>query len=56
MTEREMFEKSFKRPKNFLKLSSERQYEIDKELKILDWQGEGLNSDDMKRVREHYEP
>jgi len=54
MNEREMFEKSFQRPKNYFKLSPERQWEIDKDLGILDWMGEGLSDDDMKRFHEHY--
>lgn len=54
MTEREMFERSFKRPRNFFKLSPERQWEIDKELGILDWNGDGLTDEDIKRIREHY--
>jgi hypothetical protein len=54
MSEREMFEKSFQRPRNFLKLSPERQWEIDKELGILDWLGLGLSKEDLKRLNEHY--
>jgi len=54
MSEREMFEKSFQRPANYFKLSSERQWEIDEELGILDWKGEGLTEEDMKRFRAHY--
>lgn len=34
MTEQEMFEKSFERPKNYFKLSPERQWEIDIQLQI----------------------
>jgi hypothetical protein len=55
MTEREMFEKSLERPSNFRKLSSEEQWDIDKRLGILDWQGEGLTDEDWKRIKEHYE-
>lgn len=55
MTEREMFEKSFQRPKNYFKLSPERQWEIDKDLGILDWMGEGLNEKDKERFNEHYD-
>lgn len=54
MTEREMFEKSFQRPTNYFKLSSERQWEIDASLGILDWKGEGLTEEDNKRFKEHY--
>lgn len=55
MNEREMFEKSFERPTNFFKLSMERQWEIDKELGILDWVGKDLTEEDRKRFREYYE-
>ena len=43
MSEIEMFEKSFQRPSNYFKLSGERQWEIDKNLGILDWMGDGLS-------------
>lgn len=55
MTEREMFEKSFQRPKNYFKLSAAEQWEIDKRLGILDWEGTGLSDDDVKRFNKHYE-
>lgn len=54
MTEREMFEQSFKRPSNYFKLSSRQQWNIDSELGILDWQGDNLSTEDMKRFNEHY--
>lgn len=54
MTEREMFEQSFKRPSNYFKLSSRQQWDIDSELGILDWQGDDLSNEDMKRFNEHY--
>ncbi len=54
MDEREMFEASFKRPTNYFKLSSRKQWEIDKNLGILDWEGEDLSEEDRKRFREHY--
>lgn len=55
MTEREMFEKSFQRPRNYyFKLSSQQQWDIDKKLGILDWKGEDLSEEDMKRFRAHY--
>lgn len=54
MSEREMFEKSFLRPKNYFKLSPESQWEIDSELGILDWKGEGLSKEDIKRFKNHY--
>jgi len=55
MTEREMFEKSFERPSNFFKLSSEKQWEIDKKLGILDWIGVGLSKEDIDRYHAHYD-
>lgn len=54
LTEREMFEKSFERPKNFLSLSPRQQWDIDKRLGILDWGGEGLTEEDKKRCYAHY--
>lgn len=55
MTEREMFEKSFQRPKNYFKLSPQEQWAIDKSLGILDWEGSGLSEEDIKRFKAHYE-
>ena len=55
MTEREMFERSFMRPSNYFKLSAERQWEIDKDLGILDWNGDDLTEEDIKRFKAHYE-
>lgn len=54
MNEREMFEKSFQRPSNFFELSSQQQWNIDKKLGILDWEGKGLSKDDIKRFKKHY--
>ena len=54
MNEREMFEVSFQRPKNFFKLSAERQWEIDKMLGILDWIGTNLTEEDKHRFNEHF--
>jgi len=54
MNQREMFEKSFLRPKDFFSLSPEKQWEIDKSLGILDWDGSGLSNADKQRFREHY--
>lgn len=54
MTEQQMFEKSFERPKNYFKLSPERQWEIDKELGILDWNGSNLTKEEIKRFKDHY--
>lgn len=55
MSEIEMFEKSFQRPSNYFKLSGERQWEIDKNLEILDWMGDGLSKEDKKRFDKHYD-
>lgn len=54
MTESEMFEKSFERPKNYFELSTERQWEIDKELGILDWKGTDLTKEEKERFKKHY--
>jgi hypothetical protein len=54
MTQREMFEASFKRPKNYFQLPAQRQWEIDAELGILDWAGEDLSKEDDKRFQDHY--
>ena len=54
MNEREMFEKSFERPRNFFHLSAEEQFRIDKELGILDWKGEGLSDEDKERFNRYY--
>ena len=53
-SQREMFEKSFQRPSHYFKLSPERQWEIDKSLGILDWDGNDLNDEDIKRYNEYY--
>lgn len=54
MTEHEMFERSFRRPKNFFDLTGEQQWEIDKQLGILDWRGENLTSQEIARFHEYY--
>lgn len=55
LTEREMFEKSFERPKDFFKLSSHSQWEIDSDLGLLDWIGLDLTEEDKKRFKAYYE-
>lgn len=50
-----MFEQSFKRPKNYLMLSAEEQWAIDKSLGILDWKGEYLTDEDSARINAHYD-
>ena len=54
MSNQEMFEKSFQRPRNYFKLSSERQWEIDEELGILDWEGGNLTKEENERFQNHY--
>ena len=54
MTEKEMYDKSFQRPTNYFKLSPERQWEIDSDLGILDWKGEGLSDEEIKKFKDHY--
>lgn len=54
MTEREMFEKSFERPRDFFKLLGEAQWAIDRKLGILDWRGDGLSEEDRERFKKYY--
>jgi hypothetical protein len=54
MNEKEMFEKSFERPRNYFELSAEKQWDIDEKLGILDWEGTGLSEEDMIRFKKHY--
>lgn len=54
MTQLEMYEKSFERPKNYFHLSSDKQWDIDKTLGILDWDGEGLTKEQIERYKSHY--
>lgn len=54
MTEYEMFEESFKRPKNFFNLDAEERCAIDKKLGILDWRGDHLKIADKKRFNDYY--
>jgi hypothetical protein len=54
LSEREMFEKSFERPKNFFNLSEKEQWTIDNSLGILDWEGNDLNVEDLKKFKDHY--
>ena len=49
-----MFEKSFLRPSNFFELSANEQWNIDKQLGILDWEGEDLTTEDIERFKKHY--
>lgn len=55
MSDQEMFEASFQRPKNYFSLPEEKQWEIDKELGILDWTGNGdYSKEDIERYKNHY--
>ena len=54
MTEHEMFLKSFERPSNYFKLDAETQWEIDRQLGILDWEGDNLTLEESKRFNDHY--
>lgn len=54
MTQREMFEKSFKRPQDYFRLSDAHQWEIDSRLGILDWDGKDLSEEDRKRFKAYY--
>ena len=54
MTQSEMFERSFARPRNFFELSPQRQWEIDKDLGILDWEGKDLTKEEKIRFEKHY--
>ena len=56
MDERQMFEASFRRPTNFSQLSEQRRWDIDAELGILDWRGDGLSAEDRARFKAHYDP
>jgi hypothetical protein len=55
MNEREMFERSFDRPRNYFQLPRNEQWMIDKMLGILDWEGKDLSDEDIKRFNDHYD-
>ena len=54
MSQRDMFEQSFKRPTNFFTLSPRERWKIDKTLGILDWDGDDLSIEDINRFKAHY--
>ncbi|MGZ8924600.1 MAG: hypothetical protein ACXW2E_01825 [Nitrososphaeraceae archaeon] len=54
MNQREMFEKSFERPKNYFKLSPQEQWRIDDELGILDWNGINMSDSEFKRFKDYF--
>lgn len=52
--EREMFETSFQRPRDYFHLSANEQWAIDKRLGILDWEGLYLTDEDKDRMKNYY--
>lgn len=56
LNQQEMFEASFKRPKNFFALTSQEQWDIDRELGILDMIEISLNCNQKERFNDHYDP
>jgi hypothetical protein len=54
MTHQEMLEAALQRPKNYHSLSAERQWEIDKDLGILDWEGPKTD-EELQCLLKHYE-
>lgn len=54
MTDNEMFERSFQRPKNFFELTSQEQWNIDKQLGILDWSGDNMTEEQKERYFNYY--
>jgi len=57
MTNREMYEQSFLRPYNFFDLDPQTQWDIDKSLGILDWEGfdASYSHEERERFFNHYE-
>jgi len=53
--EREMFEKTFMRPRNYFKLTPKQQWDIDAALGILDWTGAGMTDEERTRYHRHYD-
>lgn len=51
-----MYEWSFQRPKNYFQLSAEEQWDWDKSLGILDWDGSDMTDEEHERFRKHYKP
>lgn len=54
MSDAEMFEKTFERPSNFFELSYAEQWDVDKALGILDWDGSDLTDEQRERYQAHY--
>ena len=55
MKEFKMYERSFERPKNYFKLDEREQWRIDAKLGILDWKGEDLTKNELKRFHDYYD-
>lgn len=55
ISQKDMFEESFKRPTNYFKLPPDRQWAIDKQLGILDWEGGNLTKEEQERFQKHYD-
>ncbi len=53
MTHQEMLEAALRRPKNYPHLPPSEQWEIDKELGILDWEGP-KNAEETRLVYNHH--
>jgi hypothetical protein len=54
MSNEEMFEASFQRPKNYFRLSVRQQWDIDESLGILDWNPSHMTDADKERFKQHY--
>lgn len=52
--EKKLYEKTFKRPKNYFKLPLTEQWSIDSKLGIMDWKGHGMNQEELSRYQKHY--
>ena len=55
MTESQLFERSFYRPKNFFMLSAPLQWAIDKKLGLLDWNVKNLTDEEKARFDAYYQ-
>lgn len=55
MTEAEMFERSFQRPRDYFLRTSQEQWNIDKRLGILDWAGDKLSEAEIQRCVDYYQ-
>jgi len=55
LSQEQMYHQSFKRPKNFFKLPPREQWEIDKRLGILDWDGRNLSNEQLEKIINHYD-